>query len=89
MYIVIIVRRRLMIKRVITIIKDISPLIIWGITTLALSIVAMNLLPIPFDELAQSALWLCFCFAIMIFTFCGTISLCFVKLLMKKTKKEE
>ena len=35
-----------MIKRVITIIKDISPLIIWGITTLALSIAAMNLLPI-------------------------------------------
>lgn len=75
--------------RIITTIKDLSPLILFGLITIVLFISAMNVLPIPFSELAESALWLYFCLAGMILIVCAAISMGFVGLAVKLLKKKK
>ena len=73
--------------KIITTIKDLSPLILFGLITIVLFISAMNVLPIPFSEIAERALWLYFCLAGMILIVCSAISMCLTELTVKLFKK--
>ena len=75
--------------RIVKTFKDLSPLILFGLITIVLFISAMNVLPIPFSELAERALWLYFCFAVMILIVCAAISMSFVGLAVKLLKKKK
>lgn len=74
--------------RIITIIKDLFPVFLFGLTTIVLFFFAMNFSPIPFSELADFSLWFYFCFSVMILIVCEAISMSFVVLAVKLLKKK-